>query len=65
MSSADGGGDAPAEKKGRIEPLRSFVEVPEDHDFSINNLPFGVFSLRDDADVRGWLDPCSFRSSCP
>ena len=48
MSTAAAGSSAPpAEKKGRIEqPLRSFVDVPADHDFSIYNLPFGVFSPR-------------------
>ena len=48
-----GGGAAasPPEKKGRVEPLRSFVEVPADHDFSIHNLPFGVFSPTGDPEA--------------
>lgn len=42
---------APAEKKGRVE-LKSFVDVPEDHDFSIHNLPFGVFTPKGDAEAK-------------
>jgi len=31
---------------------RSFIEVPEDHPFPIQNLPFGVFIRKDDASRR-------------
>ena len=42
---------APAEKKTRIQ-LESFVEVPEGHDFSIYNLPFGVFTPKGEKEAR-------------
>src|SRR5690606_38464692 len=32
--------------------LRSFVDVPADHDFPIQNLPYGVFQRRDDDKPR-------------
>jgi fumarylacetoacetase len=31
----------------QVAPLRSWIEVSEDHDFPIQNLPFGIFRTRD------------------
>ena len=36
------------------ERLRSFIEVPQDHDFPIQNLPYGVFCRPDNRQFR----PC-------
>lgn len=34
-----------------IMVLKSWLDVPEDHDFSIENLPFGIFSTAADVSV--------------
>ncbi len=35
-----------------IENLRSFIDVPEDHDFPIQNLPYGIFAPAGGGDPR-------------
>ncbi|OAL17734.1 hypothetical protein AYO22_11390 [Fonsecaea multimorphosa] len=37
--------------------LKSWLDVPEDHDFSIENLPFGIFSTADNWSDRGQVTP--------
>lgn len=41
-----------AETKGEVATMKTFIEYPNDHPFSIHNLPYGSFYTNQDASSR-------------
>ncbi len=44
--------------------LKTWLDVPDEHDFSVENLPFGIFSTAANVSRDTNLGSIVFRKSC-